>query len=254
MMLPRTISVLIPAYNEGRSLEGAVRDVVCAAADFEDYEILIVDDGSTDDTGAVADRLAQEIPAVNVIHHPHNLGFAAAYSSGLANARMSYFTFVPGDHEVTLDSVKNILAAVGTADLVIPYHATPWKRAWTRRVLTWIAVTQVNTLFGWHLRYYQGPTVYPTALARALPRTVRGFFYITEMLVHALDAGYSWVEVGLTHQERAYGRTKAVSGNAIVDAQRAILKLWWDVRVRRRRAVPAVRHDPCGTVLEGMQS
>jgi glycosyltransferase involved in cell wall biosynthesis len=238
MTAPRTVSVLVPAYNEAQNLEGAVRDAVKAAAGFDDFELLIVDDGSTDGTAQVADRLAEEIPQVVVIHHPRNLGFSATYSTGLARARMSFFTFTPGDHELTLDSLRGILDAVGTADMVVTYHATPWKRAWYRRVLTWIAVSQLNALFGWRLRYYQGPTVYPTALARVLPRTVKGFFYATEMLVHALDAGFSWVEVGLTHQERAYGRSKAVSWSNMIDAQKAVIMLWWNIRVCGKRVVP----------------
>lgn len=258
MTAGRSISVLVPAYNEARNLEGAVRDVVRAAAGFDDFEVLVVNDGSTDDTGAVGDCLAAEIPQVVMIHHPRNLGLQAAYSAALARARMAYFTFMPGDHELTFESVQGILAAVGTADLVVPYHATPWKRAWYRRLLTWISVTEVNCLFGWRLRYYQGPTVYPTALARQLPRTVHGFFSVTEMLVHAIDAGYTWVEVGLTHQERAYGRSKAVAWTNIVDAQLAVIKLWWNIRVRGRRVLPhaatARVSQATGKVLEEVHS
>jgi len=97
--------------------------------------------------------------------------------------------------------------------------------------------------------------VYPTALARLLPRTVNGFFYATEMLVHALDAGYSWVEVGLTHQERAFGRSKAVNWSNILDAQRAVFMLWWNIRLRGKRIVPraAAWHqgEAAGKLLEG---
>lgn len=251
MTLQRTLSVVVPAYNEARNLEGAVRDVVSAAAGFEDFELLIVDDGSTDGTGEVAERLAREIPQVTAIHHPRNLGFAAAYRTALARARTSYFTFVPGDHEVATESVRDIFAAVGSADLVIPYHATPWKRAWHRRLLTWICSTQLNWLFGWRLHYYQGPTVYPTALARTLPATVSGFFFVTEMLVAAVHAGYSWVEVGLRHQERAYGSSKAVALSNMVNAQRTILRLWWDIRVRSRRGIPRAGRDTAREVLGG---
>ena len=53
---------------------------------------------------------------------------------------------------MTLGSVEGTLAAVGSADLVVPYHATPWKRAWYRRMLTWIAVTELNVLNRWRLR------------------------------------------------------------------------------------------------------
>ena len=238
MGAPRTLSVLVPAFNEVGNLEAAVRDVLDAAAVLDDVEVLIVDDGSTDGTGELADRLASSIRQVVAIHHPRNRGFVAAYGTAVERARMSYFTFVPGDHEVSPDSVRDIFSALGRADLVVPYHATPWRRGWFRRLLTWVCTTEVNVLFGWRMRYYQGPVVYPTALARALPRRARGFFFATEMLVNALDAGYTWVEVGLAHQERAYGRSKAVALSNIIDAERTILRLWWTIRVLGRRVAP----------------
>src|SRR6266508_1325533 len=106
----RALSVVIPAYNEAGNLERAVQEVVRAALDFDDYEILIVNDGSSDETGQLADRLARETPRVSAIHHPDNQGFAAAYRTGLAAARMDYFTFVPGDNEIRPESVQQIFA------------------------------------------------------------------------------------------------------------------------------------------------
>jgi glycosyltransferase involved in cell wall biosynthesis len=232
MGLVRSISVVIPAYNEAGNLEGAVRDTLAAAEAFEDHEVIVVNDGSKDATGAVADRLAAELEHVRVIHHPVNRGFAESYQTGLTHAQMAYFTFLPGDHEVTRDSIDNIFAAVGTAELVVPYHGTPWNRAWHRRLLTFICTTEINVLFGRRLNYYQGPTVYPTALARALPITTHGFFFCTEMLLNALAMGYSFVQVPLTHRERTYGQSKAVKLGNIVNAELTILKLWWHLRIR----------------------
>jgi glycosyltransferase involved in cell wall biosynthesis len=241
----RTISVIIPAYNEARNLEAAVNTVIEAAGTFDDFEVLIVNDGSTDDTGEVAERLAAADPRLRVVHHGSNQGFAAAYGSGLARARMQYVTFAPGDNEIVGASLAEIFDAVGKADLVVPYHGTPWKRAFYRRILTWTCVTQINAFFGWHLHYFQGPTVYPTDVARVLPRTTRGFFFITEMLVYALAAGYTAVEVPLIHQERAYGRSNAVGLSKIVDAERTILHLWWQIRLLGRRVpvVPVVQDE-----------
>ena len=259
MALERTISVVVPAYNEMGNLEAAVRDVVHALRTFDDYEVIIVDDGSKDGTGQVADGLAAAFDRVSVVHHEVNRGFSASYQTGLAHARMSYFTFVPGDHEVALESIEGIFDAVGSADLVVPYHGTPWNRTWHRRVLTWICTTQLNLLFGHRLKYFQGPAVYPTELARALPITTGGFFFATEMLVHALSMGYSWIEVPLTHHERTYGQSKAVKPANILNAQTAIIRLWWSVRVRgaiaarpavREPARPALQPDvPAGTGL-----
>jgi len=233
MELERSLSVVVPAYNEAENLEGAVRDALDAAQAFDDYEVIIVNDGSEDGTREVADRLAAELaPHVRAIHHSVNRGFAESYQTGLAHAGMAYFTFLPCDHEVTRDSIDNIFGAVGTADLVVPYHGTPWNRAWHRRVLTFVCTTEINVLFGRRLNYYQGPTVYPTALARALPITTHGFFFCTEMLLNALAMGYSYVQVPLTHQERAYGQSKAVKVSNVINAEKTILKLWWSLRVK----------------------
>lgn len=236
MELARTLSVVVPAYNERENLAGAVCDTLEALRMFDDYEVIVVDDGSRDGTHDVAERLAAEHPRVRAIHHPRNRGFSAAYRTGLDAAQMAYVTFVPGDGEVTAESIESIFAAVGAADVVIPYHGTPWNRTRTRRVLTWICTTQLNLLFGHRLKYFQGPAVYPTRVARALPNTTVGFFFATEMLVHALGMGLSWVEVPLTHRERTYGESKAVKPSNVLDAQVTILRLWWRVRIKRQHA------------------
>lgn len=228
----RSLSVVVPAYNEAGNLEAAVRDVVHALRSFDEYEVIIVNDGSKDNTGEVADRVAAKLPGVRVIHHPVNRGFSEAYQTGMRSARLEYVTFVPGDGEVAVESVEDIFSAVGTADLVVPYHGTPWNRSWHRRILTWICTTQLNIAFGRRLKYYQGPAVYPTALAKVLPNNTTGFFFATEMLVNALMMGYSFVEVPLTHRERTYGQSKAVAGSNIIGAQLTIIRLWWTLRVR----------------------
>jgi glycosyltransferase involved in cell wall biosynthesis len=227
------VTVFLPAFNEVGNLEGAVRDIVAAGdAVLPDYEILIVDDGSTDGTGALADRLAGELPRVRVLHQPRNLGLPAGYRRALGEARFAYFSFLPGDREVSAESVVAIFRAVGAADIVAPYHGNSRARAWYRRILTWGSTTLINAAFALHLRYYQGPCVYPTALARALPSTSRGFFFLAEMLVHALRRGHTVVEVPLIHQERATGRSKAVSLRNIARAFGTIAALWWSLRVR----------------------
>lgn len=233
----RTISVIIPAYNEVQTLAGAVGDVEGALDGFDDYEVVVVDDGSSDGTANVADELAATRPHVRAIHHPVNRGLAAAYRTGLSHARMTYVTFIGADGEMRAESIRAIVSRVGEAGLVIPYHGNPAVRGTLRRFLTWVSTQQVNVLFGWRHHYYQGPTVYPTILAQALPQDVDGVYFATEMLVHALSAGYSWVEVPLYVRERPEGGSKVVRLRNVVKAQLAVVGLWWHLRVRRRRVV-----------------
>ncbi len=236
----RSLSIFVPAHNEARNLEGAIQDVVSAAeARGGDYEILLVDDGSTDGTPDLADRLARAYPRIRVIHKPAKEGLASGYRTALSLATKDYIAFIPGDREINAASVRAIFEAVGSADVVVPYHANSQARPWHRRVLTRISTALLNALFQRHVRYYQGPAVYPTRLARALPAHSRGFFFLAEMLVHALDRGCSYVEVGLVHQERTSGTSKAVTVSNILLALHAIFGAWWTLRVRRRR--PAAR-------------
>jgi glycosyltransferase involved in cell wall biosynthesis len=226
------VSIFLPAYNESDNLEGAVADIEWAASQvLGDYEILIIDDGSTDGTGALADRLAQENPRVRAIHQPHNLGIAAAYERALSEARLEHFSFLPADGEIARESVRDILAAVGRADIVAPYHQNPYARQLHRRVLTWASTSLVNVLFHQRMHYYQGPCIYPLGLVRQLPKSAGGFYFLTQMLIHALHAGYSYVEVGLTHVDRTHGRSKAVSAKNILRALRTIAQAWWAIHV-----------------------
>ena len=242
-----SISVFVPAHNEARNLEGAIQDIVQAAKDrFNDYEILLVDDGSTDGTGELADRLATANPRIRVIHVSPKGGIARGYRTALASATKRYFAFLPGDREIASSSIRAIFEAVGSADLVLPFHANSEARPWYRRMLTWTSTTMLNTLFSQRLRYYQGPAVYPTELARALPSRSTGFYFLTEMLVNALHRGCGYVEVGLIHQERAFGKSKAVSLSNIGRALTAIARLWWTIRVQRSRSGGYARHASAG--------
>lgn len=229
----RRVSVFLPAFNEVANLEGAVADVVWAASQvLDEYEILIIDDGSADGTGELADRLARANPRVRAIHQPRNMGIAAAYERALAEARLDHFSFLAADGEIARESVRDILGSVGRADIVAPYHQNPLARELHRRFLTWASTALVNVLFGQRMHYYQGPCIYPVALARALPKSAGGFYFLTQMLIHALHGGYTYVEVGLTHVDRTHGRSKAVSVKNILKALRAIVQTWWAIHVR----------------------
>jgi dolichol-phosphate mannosyltransferase len=228
----RRVSVFVPAFDDAGNLEEAVRDVVAAAtAELDDHEVLIVDDGSREGTAATADALARELPTVRALHQPAGLGLAAGYRRALVEARFEHFSFVPPDGAVARDSIARIFRAVGSADLVVPYHGASRARARHRRLLTWVSALMLNHAIGVQLRSYQGPCVYPTDLARVLPKSSRGLAFLAEMLIHALGTGLTYVEVPLTREEPAHGRSKAVSPGTIVAATATIVRVWWAHRV-----------------------
>lgn len=229
------ITVVVPARNEEGNLKAAIHTVMDALSDVTaDWEIIVVNDGSTDATGALADRLASEIPGVRVLHNAPALGFAGAYRRGAEAATKAYVGLVPGDNEIQPVSVRAMLEAVGSVDIVVPVTVNQESRPWLRRALSRSFTGLVNALFGFRLAYYQGPTVYPADLLRRLPTSTRGFVFLTEMLVRALSTGRTWVEVPMYIQPRQYGASRAVSLYNVVTALRALAILVRDVKLRRR--------------------
>jgi len=130
------ITVFVPAYNEVANLQGAVEDVLAAVTGLRDYEVIIVDDGSTDGPATSPTALARTRPGVRVIHQPTNLGLRHRLHNGAGGRAHAFFTFVPGDREVSAESIRRILSAVGSADIVVPTTRTLRARPWYRRVLT----------------------------------------------------------------------------------------------------------------------
>lgn len=228
-----TLSIIVPAFNEEGNIQAALVGLDAARYQADvNAEIIVVNDGSDDRTGSNAELVAMQLGGIRVLHHATNRGLRVAYETGLNAATGRYVTWVPGDGEMAWSSLVDIFRAIGSADLVVPYHGTPERRAWFRRLLTWGSTVQLNWLLGHGLHYFQGTVVYPTDLARALPRTEAGFFFNAEMLCHALDRGLSYVEVPLVHQERQHGVSKAVSTRAIWRAQTLIVRLWYRLRVQ----------------------
>lgn len=233
--LRRRVSIFVPAYNEAEGLEAAVTAILQAAeAELEDWQIIIVNDGSTDETQPIADRLGLLNNRVQVIHHQKNLGLGAGLASALERARLDYFVFLPGDNEVDPVTFTNIFDKVGQADVVVPYHYNTWVRPWYRRLMTFTCTALVNALLGNRLKYYQGPNVFPTALVRELPCDPSiGFFVLTEMLAHAHQRGFSVTHAHLIHRELWEGQSHALSFGNIWHALRAIFRVWWDLRIKR---------------------
>jgi dolichol-phosphate mannosyltransferase len=234
--MQRTLSVIIPALNEAGNLSGTVATVQAAIAGrFEDYEILIFDDGSTDGTGPLADTLAAADPHIRVTHNGRNRGFGYNYCRGLELARMQYVALVTGDNEVQRDSIIAIFALVGRADIVAPYQADSLVRPLYRRALSSGYTWFMNLLFGLDLKYFNGPAVHRTELARSVPITTFGFAFLSEIMVRLVRSGCSYVEVAMEPRPRDYGRSKAVSLKNALTVVKTVGLLLWDVYWRERR-------------------
>jgi glycosyltransferase involved in cell wall biosynthesis len=232
---PITISFVVPALNEEKVVESVVTQILgVVEGRFSDYEIILIDDGSTDATAAIMDRLAENNSKMQVLRNKGNIGLGASYQRGLQEARFDYLMLLCGDGGLPASGLPPIFEQIGNADIVIPYMLnmrglkTPF-----RYFLSRTYTNLLNTLFGFRLRYYNGLPVHRTALLRSIHITSEGFGFQGEILVKLLKSGCTYVEVGTLGAEETR-RSFALRPQNVLSVTRTLLHLILEI----------VRFDP----------
>ncbi len=228
----RSISVVVPALNEERNLAGTVAEIHGEISrHFDDYEVLLIDDGSTDRTGAIADELARADPRVKAFHNGVNRGLGYSYFRGVAEAAKEYVVMVPGDRENSLEGMAPMWPLLGSVDIIAPYTANPEVRPWARRTFSRFSTALMNLLFGTRLRYYNGTVVHRLATLRTVRVESHGFLYQAESLVRLIRRGASVAEVGILIRGRPSGKSKVFKLKNLRSVAATLLRLVWTGRI-----------------------
>jgi len=203
------LSVVVPAWNEGPILGACVR-TLAATLDGRPHEILIVDDGSTDDTLAVAGRLADEFAGlVRVLTHGRNLGLGAALKTGFADARGNYVMCCAADYLMTPGDWAPFASAMGRADVLVGTRRAREGYGPLMRINAAIYPHLVALLFGLRLQDVNWTCVYRGDLLRRVAITRRGIPMLVEILVKLRDLGATFAEVPCRMQPRQVGAPAA---------------------------------------------
>lgn len=233
-----SLSVIIPAYNEEKKLSQTLNEVLSALEGIlKDYEILIVDDASTDRTGVIADNLSKKIPRVKAFHNKKNGGLGYSFKRGLREAQNEYVIFFPGDNSFPKESIKKILHEMGKADIIIPYHTNLSTRPLSRQIISYAFTFLINTLFGLRLRYYNSTVLYKRSVLASIPIDTDSFAFQAEALVKLLRMGYTYKEVGISikeEKERKKRSSSAFKLDNITGVFTALARLWWYVYTKQK--------------------
>ncbi|MBI4860065.1 MAG: glycosyltransferase family 2 protein [Candidatus Riflebacteria bacterium] len=237
--MERSFTFIVPALDEESNIAATVQEIESVAGNrFSEYEIVLIDDGSSDRTPSIMDRLAVTDPRLVVVHHPRNLGLGAAYRRGVQLARFDHLMLVPGDNQFPGTSMALLLDQLGRADIVLQYTVNPQIRPLGRRLLSAGFTALVNTLFGLSLRYYNGTVVHRTGLVKTVRMTTDGFAYQAEILVRLIARGASYVEVGVPITERSAGRSAALGARNVTRVLETLARLFLEVRLGFRSSGP----------------
>jgi glycosyltransferase involved in cell wall biosynthesis len=235
-----SLSIVLPCHDEAPNVARAVGEAQRAAGRVaRRHEIVVVDDGSTDATRAIAEALADRDPRVRVVAHEANRGYGAAVRSGIEASRGDWILLTDGDLQFDLAELRLFLAPAQESDLVAGYRlrrADPLPRrlsahAWNRlmRHSFGVAIRDVDCAF----KLFRGPA------ARALPLESDGAMVSTELLVRAALAGWRIAEVGVHHRPRAAGEPSGGDLRVIARAFRERRTLLRRLRSEQPRRSPA---------------
>lgn len=201
------VSIVMPTYNEEKNVTRAWESVrsICQRLKVP-FELIIVNDGSTDGTSAVL-RTLKKKNHIRIIEYGRNRGFGYAFREGLRAARFGYVAIFPSDNEMSKESFGDLVKARRQADFISTYMANPLMRTLARRIISHAFVTIANILFHLNLRYYTGPFICKTALAKRTRLTSDGFTMPAELRIRLIGAGCSYREIPFMFSPRTHGRT-----------------------------------------------
>ena len=227
------LSISFPAWNEEANIGKAIEDAVRVASQLtDDFEVVVVDDGSTDHTADVGREYASQHPQVRLIQHKVNQGYGAAVFDGLVGGTKEWAFFTDSDLQLVLDELERFWALRDKADLVIGYRA-PRRDSFIRKFngLGWTWLT--NILFGYVSRDVDCAfkLMSREAVNTVAPRVAsRGATLSAEFLVRAKRMGFTFKEVPVTHLPRTAGSQTGAKLDVILRAFGEMflfrLKMW----------------------------
>lgn len=212
-----SLSIIIPAFNEEIRLYESVIEVIKAASDAAvDYEVIIIDDASTDNTWEVVKKIKDSFPRVLAYRNEKNLGLGGSYKVGLRYSKKEHITWAPGDNSHPAHSLMDAFNAIGRADMVIPKPSNPEVRGISRRLLSKVYTKLVNSFSGLSIPYFNGLSIHRVDLLRGIKINTDGFGFQAEIIVKLARQGHSFTIVECDIQERRGGRSKAFTIKNIV--------------------------------------
>jgi len=221
--LLHSLSVVLPAYNEEHIIGATLEQVLnVLAAWVRDFEVIVVNDGSTDRTGEILAAITEAEPRVRVVTHERNQGYGSALADGFAAATKELTFFMDSDGQFDIRELARLLPFIDEYDAVIGYRQER-QDTWVRKLnaLGWNVL--IGTVLGVHVRDIDCAfKLLRTDFLRQHPLETRGAMINAELLYKLKCAGCTYREVGVHHLPRQGGRATGASLRVITRAFREL--------------------------------
>jgi len=236
-----SISAFFPAYNDGGTIASMVLSAMLVLEELtDDYEITVVDDGSSDHTPQILDRLAADYEHVRVIHHPQNRGYGGALRTGFASATKDYIFYTDGDAQYDVRDLRKLYLILQDGIDMVQGYKISRNDPWYRKLIGRVYHNVVKMAFGLKLRDVDCDF-------RLIRRRVFDQVQLTrdsgvicvEMMKKIQDEGFVIKEGSVSHYHRAYGKSQFFNLGRVARVGVDLINLWLELVVRKEHLVPA---------------
>lgn len=238
---PLDLTVFVSCYNEASHIVVTLDTVSAAAREAGlSHEIIVIDDGSQDSSrDLVGDYIARH-PEERIVLRANrsNRGLAENYFDGAFLGRGKYYRLVCGDNAEPKDSIKAVFAAIGSADIVVPYYTSIADKPLNRRIISRAYTCLVNLITGNRLQYYNGLAVHLRYNVMRWHPNTRGFGFQADLLCFLLDLGFTYREVPIVAFEQRKGKSNALTFRNFLSVAATLVgianrRLWNMIDARR---------------------
>lgn len=224
----KNLSVFLPAYNEEDSITSTVEDVVKVLKELKiEWELLVINDGSKDNTAEVVKKLELKYPDVRLINHEVNKGYGRALKTGFAQAKFPWVAFVDSDGQFDFEEIKKLIEKTDEADVILGYRlnrADPFQR----RIFTWGWKMLAFVMLGLNVRDYSCgfKLIKKKVIEDISPIESEEKVTQIEMLIKAKKKGYKFAQVGVHHYPRTAGIPTGANLSVVWKSFKDMHKLW----------------------------
>jgi glycosyltransferase involved in cell wall biosynthesis len=237
----RSLSVVLPAYNEEQIIARTVSDILDVLRGWiKDFEVIVINDGSTDQTAFIVAAMSEKDAHVHLITHSINQGYGAALASGFAAATKELTFFMDADGQFDIRDLATFFPFIAAYDAVIGYRLDR-QDTWVRKLNAWGWKQVVGFVLKVHVRDIDCAfKLLPTEFLHTYPLETRGAMINAELLYKLKQAGCTYKEVGVRHLPRRSGRATGANPAVIARAFRELFVFAYKWKQEQYKSVQKV--------------
>lgn len=231
-----SIAITIPIFNEEKNIEKITKEAIDVVTKItKDYEIILVDDGSTDKTGKIIDTLAKKNRNIKIFHHKKNKGFTGAMKSCLYNATKHLVFLAPADGQFDFSQLEKFIDAIRGYDMAIGYKINK-DESFFRRISSWaiyflyqqlfnVSIKEISSVFMWRRRVIESIKI---------ESGDSGSMFLYEFFYKAIQMKYKYIEVPVAWKKRRSGQAKGRGFKNIIKTLEGMLNFWMNNTINKR--------------------